>query len=285
MTSPRICAVSGGTYILGRELDSISRIEKDENGPLYRVSLKGLDESIDGKLIIASPEYLAEIDSLDIATQKDTMSEEEAAYCIAIVEGPLVSPSHAEANQEISSHENENSERPLDTALLVFPPGSLVTGGCKGSVNVLVNGEGTLSCPREQCESHILCASQSNNMFSGILYLCSNCGESESPEQLLRPYLDATLSLFRTTHGSSPIIRYSTFYKSTTRRCTDERSAYWKERNVLLSRSLPSCLALNGDAAAIDAERLFREVKGAFNSLDSSDSMWPPLPLDQDDED
>ena len=178
MTFPRICAVSGGTYILGRELDSISRIENDENGPLYRVSLKGLDESIDGKLIIASPEYLAEIDSLDIAAQKDTMSEEEAAYCIAIVEGPLVSLSHAEANQEISSHENENSERPLDTALLVFPPGSLAEGGCKGSVNVLVNGEGTLSCPRDQCESHIICVPSNPTTCSQVSYIYVRIAES-----------------------------------------------------------------------------------------------------------
>lgn len=114
-------------------------------------------------------------------------------------------------------------------------------------------------------------------------------GANRNPEELLRPYLDATLSLLCTSSGSPTSVQYSAFYKKSGAQLAgnDTQADHWKEHNVLLCSPLSSRVAMNGDAAATEAERIFHaamELLGKAD-LENPDSMWPPLPLDQDDDD
>lgn len=149
----RICAVSGGTYILGREVSSILGVTHADNAPAYRLSIEGLDESIEGKFIIASPDYLSVLEQLNPPQTTGLAVGEETAYCIAIVTGPLITPSTLRTSDTgNTTHDYETDSPLLDTALLVFPPDSLSSAKATESVHALINGEGTLSCPKGQCD-------------------------------------------------------------------------------------------------------------------------------------
>lgn len=149
----RICAVSGGTYILGREVSTISSVKHTDNEPAYRVSIEGLDESIHGKMIIASSDYLSVLEQLNPPQTPGSALEDETAYCIAIITGPLLTLlTSGSSDADNTTHDNETVSLLLDTALLVFPPNSLSSAKVTESVHVLINGEGTLSCPKGQCD-------------------------------------------------------------------------------------------------------------------------------------
>lgn len=114
-------------------------------------------------------------------------------------------------------------------------------------------------------------------------------GASRNPEELLRPYLDTTLSLLRTSSGLPPSVQYSAFYKKSGQQLSgnDAQADHRKEHNVLLCSPPTSRIAMNGDAAASEAERIFHSAMELLGKADAEglDSMWPPLPLDQDDDD
>ncbi|OJT07504.1 Rab proteins geranylgeranyltransferase component A [Trametes pubescens] len=230
----RTSAVKGGTYILGRRVvavkspspavDTSPHDEKASTSPSteprYSVELEDFDEPLTAKILLASPDYVSPVPIVDVPSSSNPVlsgSIYPVARCIAIVDKPLwFTPSElpdepaaaaAEAEDAVDGEAEETPSAPLapnyevDTAVLVFPPGCLADGSVTTAAHVLVMGEGSMSAPRGKCES----SRQTKRLLSlkerplGIVNISLPCTSSSGPphsaEELLRPYLDATLTL------------------------------------------------------------------------------------------
>ena len=136
----RVSAVNGSTYVLSRATFSTSA--KPLASRRYSVSLNGLEESIDCDLVISS------IESPD---PRSTEAVTAVARCIAIIDNPLI---FVTPEVEIPP---EGSPQPMatavDTALVIFPPSTLIGGSETAAAHVLVTGEGSMSAPKGNCMS------------------------------------------------------------------------------------------------------------------------------------
>ena len=107
----------------------------------YSVSLTGLDETIDCDLLVSS------IEPSDPRSAGVTAS---VARCIAIINKPLVfAPPEAGTPEGFPPP----TETVVDTALVIFPPSVLPGGSETTAAHVFVTGEGSMSSPKENCES------------------------------------------------------------------------------------------------------------------------------------
>ncbi|KAI0751673.1 FAD/NAD-P-binding domain-containing protein [Daedaleopsis nitida] len=211
----RTSAVKGGTYILGRRVRAVKSpstssddVPVDEKTssvsaiahPRYRVELEDFDEQLTAKVLLSSPDYISA--PLHVVHTANTSSDPHivtaVARCIAIIDRPVVfTPSDA-AEADAASPEEQDSdvdadgeaaEKPLsptyevDTALLVLPPASLAGGSSSMAAHALITGEGSLSTPRGRYIINI------------SVPLTTTSPATSSAEDLLRPYLDAVLSL------------------------------------------------------------------------------------------
>jgi RAB protein geranylgeranyltransferase component A len=139
----RICAVSGGTYILGKDF----KVEYNEGEQAFRISLDGIDETLSSKAIVAEPSQLPEA----LLTPPPAPGK-LVSRCIAIVDQPIrlvaSEPSRTKDNEE----PGESAPIPeIDSSILVFPPGNLQGGGAQEAVTALITGEGSMSCPTGFC--------------------------------------------------------------------------------------------------------------------------------------
>lgn len=174
----RTAAVSGGVYILGRPISSITPYEdvapedrpthSDDPSafPKYIIKLDEFPDPLTSDLIISAQGY---IPSNLLHTTKlvapshlyeSTPFVTPIARCIAIIDQPL-SLSPATLTPDPTSDLEDQSSDPrsllstsnLDTAVLVFPPSSLPTGGsATASATVLMTGEGSMSTPSGKCK-------------------------------------------------------------------------------------------------------------------------------------
>ena len=124
--------------------------------------------------------------------------------------------------------------------------------------------------------------------YRGIVYLSVAQHESDlpqsfdSPRELLRPYVDATLDLISRTQDSRPEVLFRLFFTRSSTRFRQEDVTDLSDNRILYTQPLPAHCALNGDTAAREAESLFRDALKLL-SRDDIDSFWPPL-QDMDDE-
>ncbi|TBU50589.1 FAD/NAD(P)-binding domain-containing protein [Dichomitus squalens] len=207
----RTSAVKGGTYILGRRVLSVKassladslEVEKAasdsaKTAARYEVQLEDIDEQLTSTILLSAPDYVRPSAPIT-SSSHDVPSVSHAHYpiarCIAILEHPLVfTPVDApeetpapEVEESIEGVEDELSDKPappnyeVDTALLVFPPGALPDGSTTTAAHALVTGEASMSAPRGK---YILNIS-----------LPLPTSDPSSPKELLRPYLEAALSL------------------------------------------------------------------------------------------
>ncbi|KAI0366234.1 FAD/NAD(P)-binding domain-containing protein [Pilatotrama ljubarskyi] len=229
----RTAAVKGGTYILGRRVLAVRAPPPREDGatqdekaaassspePQYAVELEEFDEPLTAKAVLSSPDYVRPASSRDAPPEPGSSSASSlarVARCIAVIDRPLVfTPSEApeetpadledspEAAEEDSSARPAASNNEVDTAVLVFTPGSLENGSSTAAAHVLVTGEGSMSAPR-------------GKWVLSISLPLPEASSSRSAEELLRPYLDATLTL-TAPPSASPVMQpvtplFSVFY-------------------------------------------------------------------------
>ncbi|KAH9950124.1 FAD/NAD-P-binding domain-containing protein [Amylocystis lapponica] len=212
----RTSAVNGATYILGRNVtfrpsaapspsDGTSAndaAESNSSAGRHVIELEDLPEQLTCDLVISSPDYISPLTATEVTSSaSDAPHSYAVARCVAIIDRPIsftseevsepASQSASEDQQPGDTEDNSTAEpagtRAVDTALLVFPPSTLPDGSSTVAVNVLVTGEGTVSAPPGKWILHI---------FMPLLD-----ATSQTAERLLRPYLDAALSL--TTGPSS----------------------------------------------------------------------------------
>lgn len=155
-----VSAVSGGLYILGHDFtaslsDSPKFVSLDLNDP-------ELPNKLTADLIITSQDFLPKIPlpspssgdapASSPAATGDGSKHEQTRYVqattIALVDGILDArkPGEKGASEKVR-------DRPADGALFVYPPGALEAGNAPGPVSVLINGDGTDSCPKGQSTS------------------------------------------------------------------------------------------------------------------------------------
>ncbi|KAI0759704.1 FAD/NAD-P-binding domain-containing protein [Trametes elegans] len=317
----RTSAVKGGTYILGRRVlaveppsstsDSTVQNEKSpsrsDEGTRYRVELEDLDEPLTAKIVVSSPDYFppaSQANSSTSPTVSSTASVYSVARCIAIVDMPLVftpteAPDEPTDTEELAEDAEESTTKPaspsheVDTAVLVFPPGSLPNGSSTMAAHVLVTGEGSMSTPRDK-------------WVLNISLPLPSLDHNRRSEELLRPYLDATLTLTApptTSPEAQPATPlFTVFY---TQQPVPPQSPSATSSNIIITPPYTPLLPAIADAATQNAEDMFwkaieklgrtrrpaegtttGEAKGkseeagekvAERDPEETDSFWPPL--------
>lgn len=97
------------------------------------------------------------------------------------------------------------------------------------------------------------------------------------PEAILRPYLDTILGQLKVADGSSVNASFTAFYVRSAGELDEPLVAQLRSRNIIVCPTLPSRAAVNGDAAAVNAERVFWEAVKLAPATEGLDSFWPPL--------
>ena len=170
----RAAAVSGGVYILGRKITAVTSshlntaIRASDGKPSFRytVELENFPDSLCCHMIISSPTYIpshfkGRVNQLSPHQAQTKCDVTSIARCIAIIDRPLsLRPLEPNELIEISEAEREldtdlgsqNKRTAVDTAVLIFPPSSILGGSTSYSTTVLITGEGSLSTPRGKCK-------------------------------------------------------------------------------------------------------------------------------------
>lgn len=125
VTLPRsVCAVFGGTYVLGRPIDSI-----DRPGQVYRIKLG--DDLCTADQLIASA---------------SSASASLIHRAIILIDAPIKLAVPAASTE---AEEGEATEKQADSALFVFPPATF--DGQEAAIQALMVGESAFACPAGQC--------------------------------------------------------------------------------------------------------------------------------------
>ncbi|KAJ7439847.1 GDP dissociation inhibitor-domain-containing protein [Mycena latifolia] len=294
----RTAAVGGAVYILGRDIEGIAQ-PASSSAPQHIVRLADFPDPLSCSLLISSASYSPPSAATPVLPPPSPSSpfsplspNHAVARCIAIIDRALSlgGPTVPTADEDLAAPSDEEPVHPAappipDTAVIVFPPSSLSDGSPTAAATVLVTGEGTMSCPRGKW----------------IIYIALplpdvNSTAPPDPQNLLKPYLDATLALAPPVSDSdaplTPI--FSTFYMQ---HATAPRAEEDSTPGVphLAPTPLPPALALPdaGDAAAVHAESVFWEAVKILRPLalqpDADDEVaitgfWPPVEHKDDEE-
>ncbi|WFD41865.1 hypothetical protein MPSI1_000501 [Malassezia psittaci] len=130
----RAAAVKGATFVLGHSVQSLNYADGQ-----WVLHLDGVDE------IFTAPQLACPTESLDHLRGKSTQSADCKVYehmAIVITDAPI-EWRHLDTDTDV-----------LETSLLVFPPGTVP--GVPNNVMVLMQGEGTFSCPKGQYVYHLI---------------------------------------------------------------------------------------------------------------------------------
>jgi RAB protein geranylgeranyltransferase component A len=153
----RLGAVQGAIFILANPVESVTTRVDDDKNPI-ELQIKGFSHPLCGKHLVAHPDYLP--DALR-GSPSSAASESDSRFArlVAVFDAlpdlvPLLPPGPVEDGSDEDGVDNQ--EKQPDTALLVFPPGSLVAD-VQRTVQVVLMGEGTGSCPKDHCASETLC--------------------------------------------------------------------------------------------------------------------------------
>ncbi|KAF7330949.1 hypothetical protein MVEN_02434800 [Mycena venus] len=300
----RTAAVSGGVYILGRDIESIS----SSSSPLKHVlRLADFPDPLTCSLLISSPSYSRSSSSraTPVAPQSSSAPFSASsptcavARCIAIIDRPLAlgAPTTPPTEDAPPSDEPVESAAPedgapasppsplpvFDTAVIVFPPSSLPSGSATAAATVLLTGEGTMSCPKGKW----------------ILYIAlplppaTNPSDAD-PQALLKPYLDATLALADGDTPATPL--FSSYYIQHPASSPSPQQGADADAAApahLAPTPLPPILPLPdaAEAAAVHAEQVFWEAVKILRPTSDGEgeeegitSLWPPMESREEDE-
>ena len=325
---------------LPSQKESSDEENKDEKQKLsfnYNVELEDFPDTLSCNLIISSTSYIPpnlkhEARQLSPPSQsQDKFNKPNVAAmarCIAILDQalslrspvsesvPQPQPQAQEPTTEdvdgdaaASAPATTNSQDTgVDTGILVFPPSSVEGGSKTHSATVMVNGEGSMSTPRGRCEflfSLCYLLWVLIGFFLGLVYitlpLTEEPEESISPETLLKPYLDALLSL--TVDPAQPPIEplFTTFYleKSGSLLPTPsnvdastgtgiEGSTYIVPAASPFSAlpDLPDDAARLAEGTFMEAVKVLRKYRRLDGEEDGDEvTFWPPLQAEENDDD
>ncbi|TFK56282.1 FAD/NAD(P)-binding domain-containing protein [Heliocybe sulcata] len=278
----RASAVHGGVYILGRKIAAVSDSSDSSENPRLSVELEDLEDKLTCDLLVLSPNYVpSNLRSAAVTVSSDSErvnddSPASVARCIAIFDGPIILPyspaqppaAAGEATEGDAASTESESHSKVDTAVLVFPPGSIEGGNATVAATVLLTGEGTMSSPTGKCIAYI-----------SIPALASDT----SAETLLQPYLRATLASI-TQPGPQSVPLFSLFYLHHPPASPTSSSP----PKLLVTPNASNLLPESMDSATKNAEAVFWEALKVLQSDGQeggkAESFWPPLETQDEDE-
>lgn len=296
----RTAAVAGGIYVLGRRISAITSPEvqltsaktfsgSNTQPSRYSVELEDFPEKLTCNLIISSSDHVPPYLLLNAKRIPSSASYSNAQYssiarCITIIDRPI-SFSSTSSQPETSSSGVETPEhsyadeaparQDVDTSVLVFPPSSIPDGSTTTAVHALITGPGCMATPSGKW----------------IVYLSIPLLEpSSSPETVLKPYVDAILSLTTMASSDTPAeplfwIYYNQNLSPSISSNISPPSSLHIPPTVLIT-PLPSILLPEtSDSAATNAEAVFHEAlkslqpKAESAHVDAQDTVpfWPPI--------
>ncbi|KAG6873997.1 hypothetical protein C0995_007953 [Termitomyces sp. Mi166 len=205
----RASAVSGGVYVLGRRITSITHSSAnpsndetpsggDERAYRYSLTLDDFPDTLTSHVIISSASHVSPHLSYLTKRLGDSNPSNNLASLFSVARGIVIidrgiifpptniSPPVEDEDEASSSPDPAaplNTPAPLDAGVIIFPPSSVIGGSTNTAATVLVTGEGTMSSPRGKWILYI------------TLPLSKLPPESTYAQEILRPYLDATLAL------------------------------------------------------------------------------------------
>lgn len=170
----RASAVKGGTFILGHAIESL--VHQDGQ---WVLRLADIDTTFCAKTLACTPEAWAE------ATRQEAPPRDVAYYehlALVVTAQPIDWARLAEA-----------VDAPPETALVVLPPGS-VPGPNANAVLVLMQGEGTFSCPKGQYVYYL------------VTHAATDAPQLQSAVELLLTFLEeGETQALVTMHHARPI--------------------------------------------------------------------------------
>ncbi|EMD31811.1 hypothetical protein CERSUDRAFT_119383 [Gelatoporia subvermispora B] len=305
----RTSAVSGGTYILGRRLLSITQLPSQgrtekfkEVGRKYAIELEEFPERLTCDMIISSPDYIpSELSSHASAVPPPLSSTSgtptdmyPVARCIAVIDSPIrflaTGPSpETRTSGDTSSDEQAPQEKgatgEVDTAMLIFAPSSVSGGSTTSAAHMLVTGEGSMSAPSGRWIVYL------------SRHLLHEDEKTSSAEELLKPYLNATMSLIAPSiseEGSALPIQpiFTLFFIQNPLSAPPASDA---ASTILVPPPVTSLVSELADAATENAEQVFWKAAQTITSARAErkpqggegkgetpkdievDSFWPPL--------
>jgi RAB protein geranylgeranyltransferase component A len=148
--SIRSAAVHGATYILGRSIEYTHIINTNSESNTststqFSFKMEGFINPLTSDFLVSPHTYLH-------STQEQIKGTNKRVYlarAILILEKPFRFPAAT------ASEGSEQTESPIDTSIVVFPPTSKLrtTGNhADNPVFVLTTGDGTMCCPQDQCK-------------------------------------------------------------------------------------------------------------------------------------
>lgn len=311
----RAAAVHGAVYILGRQIKSIAHTPNGQGAQeidnpsestsfKYHVEIDEVPDTLECNLLISSPSYIPEalkFNSFQLSPAHDEALSDIGciARCIAIIDQGLTLRSSQEPEAEIPDPAATDGEqfatKPLDTGILVFPPSSIPGGSSTYSATGLITGEGSLSTPEGKCKdllSQPLEHFVPYSLLIGLVYIALPLTQvpdhSTSPTSLLRPYLNALLSLSANPSKAPISPLFTTYYlEKLPSRSPVETSQ--TDQTYIIPSPLPFApLPDLADLATNVAERTFVEAARILRpngELGEQDiKFWPPLPVDEDED-
>lgn len=153
----RVAAVHGATFVLGKAINELSRSASDTDAA-WKVRLHDVDEEFTVQQVIGPPEKLRLDASKASAITQGSVTSAKTLQGILVLDRGIRIPSAVPSNHSsdsVAPADDGDKEAPIETGLVVFPPGSLGEQVNAATVTALVLGEGTFCCPKGQYVVHI----------------------------------------------------------------------------------------------------------------------------------
>ncbi|KAI0314736.1 GDP dissociation inhibitor-domain-containing protein [Amylostereum chailletii] len=301
----RVSAVAGGVYILDRTLRSItppsdpsaqSSASMDNSSELpssassnnlkYIIQLDDFPEPLTADLVISASDQLPEdLQSLAYRLPQESVPPTHPiARGIIILNRPIPfaapSSSHEATSADEQSATNDDMNpassvgggpSEVDTAVVVFPPSSVEGGSSTAAAHAFVTGQASMSAPKGK--------------YIVYLSLPFTDPTDVTPESLLKPYLNALLSLLSSPAPSEPHHEpapgrstpeplFSLFYIQHPPSTPSSTSAPSPNPTLLVTPPPVPGLSATADAASASAEALF------FRAVESLKALRPELNVD-----
>jgi hypothetical protein len=300
----RAAAVHGAVYALGHDILSVAPASGDvDQDGVFELDVRDFPDRITCDVVLSAADLLP--DALRAVAQAvpapgNMGASQSAVLARGIVlldygvyfDPPGAAPADAELadseplEPEASSEETDTSgtpaRKPVDTAILVFPPGSVTGGSASVAGTAFIAGEASMSTPAGKCERACTrCVSWlTRGARPGIAYLALPVPDlaDASAEALLQPYLTALLQL--TTTPSSPTPAAPTFTAFYIERApaapfpaapahtprADAEAAGAVPARVLVAPAPSGLLAAASESAATGGEALFWAAVAALRA-------------------
>jgi hypothetical protein len=292
----RTAAVAGGVYILGRGIERLQTYTSSSSAQRFGLRMTDFPEDLTSDVLISSQDFISYFPQ-DWTCDESLLPSQEPTVivrCVSVIDRLVLfgigTPTPTPETEQEEETEYQQEEQDMDTGVLIFPP-KTVLESIDSAATVLVTGEGSMSCPTGKCTSCLKISSIcTDTVPQDIVYISLPVKDTSTPpNEILKPFLDAVLSLF--PPGDSPITPlYTIFYHDT---FTSTLPPHFKPERIILTPTISPYLTSTLDEATKAAEDIFKNAIQALDAAgitreDQEDSaelpFWPTNEVEEDED-